>query len=87
MYVINLSFMYFQEVKNDLNLSPSSEWTYSHFKQQYVELDSWLNSVQKAIYAKEDCLIVANKRLVCGISIYLIDFLIFSSSIVNEKLR
>ncbi|XP_065202336.1 klarsicht protein [Planococcus citri] len=51
------------EVKNDLNLSPSSDWTFTYFKQQYIELDSWLNSVQSAIYAKEENLTIGNIRL------------------------
>ncbi|KAK7580535.1 hypothetical protein V9T40_001164 [Parthenolecanium corni] len=52
-----------KEAKNDLNPSPSQDWTYSHFKERFLDLDSWLNSVQKTIYDNEDESIVQNVRL------------------------
>lgn len=83
-------FHYFQEAKNDLNPSPSQDWTYSHFKERFLDLDSWLNSVQKTIYDNEDESIVQNVRLVsvkyeikyqCGafIELYLLTNLISQS--------
>ncbi|XKL67821.1 hypothetical protein PGB90_003312 [Kerria lacca] len=52
-----------KEVKNDLNNSPSQDWTYNVFKQQFLDLDSWLNSIQKTININEDNLTVRNIRL------------------------
>ena len=51
-----------QEVKNDISVS--HEWTFSRFKQRFLELDAWLNSIKRTICPNEDNQTVRNVRLV-----------------------
>ncbi|KAL1138934.1 hypothetical protein AAG570_008996 [Ranatra chinensis] len=54
-----------KEARRDLQYgaSPTHEWSYEQFSEQFTELDTWLNSIQEAVYSKEETVIDRNLRL------------------------
>lgn len=60
-----------QEAGNDLQGvcggvgSPMHDWSFDQFKHQFVELDSWLNSIQDEYQKGDNNITDRNLRLVC----------------------
>jgi hypothetical protein len=66
-----ISFMFmFQEASGELSwdegdvAAPSYTWSFSEFLKQFSELYSWLNSIQEAVYGKEESVIDRSLRAV-----------------------
>jgi len=60
----------FQEASGELSwdegdvAAPSYTWSFSEFLKQFSELYSWLNSIQEAVYGKEESVIDRSLRAV-----------------------
>lgn len=56
-----------QEARRDLQYgsSPSHDWNYQQFCEQFLEILTWLQSIQENIYSKQENVIDRNLRLVC----------------------
>lgn len=66
-----VSFMVmFQEASGELSwdegdvAEPSYTWSFNEFLKQFSELYSWLNSIQEAVYGKEESVIDRSLRAV-----------------------
>ena len=62
--------MMFQEASGELSwdegdvAAPSYTWSFNEFLTQFSELYSWLNSIQEAVYGKEESVIDRSLRAV-----------------------